>query len=342
MPLPTITKTWEFDVNHVQITTNAELLFQIKNKLIGSGATSFSNPPTVKSSSDASSAGNSDLWLNAGDITFDDPGTAHSWIVFELDAIQPGLEMCFDCVDNPGGGHDYWQIYFSDADGFTGGTSTNRPTATDEMNSFGGGSHAVIDGAATLATNPARLHMAQSSDGQHLRFWAYSANVMIGYFEIGRVRNPATLWAQPWAANNSWYKYNSGAQQAQCTYAKLLQNAGSGGSTYLTQSYAGGQKTGLLFLQEARGPAGEEYLGFIEDHQQELEPDGSFSAFGIGLYSDTIGSRGKLGDMIDVWMGLQFMLTGDHFDGVGKLDFVLLDDMIVPWAGAAAGLMKRI
>ncbi len=330
MAAPTPTKTWEFDVNHVGITTRQELMFQLKNKLIGNGATAFSNPPTVKSSSDATTADNTDRWLNSGDITFEEPAGAHSWIVFNLPNVSPNLEMCWSCEDNPGGGANQWECFFSHSAGFTGGTINARPTAADEQNSYTGGSAAMID-ANGIGSNPARLHMAQSSDGQVLRMWAYSAAVTIGYFEVYQPTNTATNWADPWVANNSWHKYNTGANAPQATITKLAQWSG----TAFTRGYAGGALMNYRYTMEAVGDNGsvEEFLAYHQNYPEDLEPGSCFPFFPMGIFSSTIGARGRIGEAVDKWWGPTVIVDASHAPEDASRTFVKVNDIWLPWTG---------
>ena len=338
MTLPTNEKTWEFDVNHVAITTITELMFQMKNKLIGAGAFAFSNPPTVKSSSNASVATAADNWSSSSDVTFFNPPTAHSWIVFSCPNIATGLEVCWDCVQNPGGNQVGWNVYYSDAAGFTGGTTTARPTAADELIGHVGGSLAELDGFSTITTVPARLHVAQASDGTIARIWAYTAGVMLGFWELAKPKNTATNWTTPWVGNNSWYKYNSGANAAQMTYTKLALN-----STKFLWTYAGGLDSSIRYTGEAVGISNTEvFIGLTQNYTDDLEPGDCFPILPIGIFSETVGSRGRIGEVVDMWWVSSVLSTGDHFPSDATLTHVVLDDVMIPWAGVSAGQMKTI
>lgn len=338
MALPTLTKTWEFDVNHAPISSITELMFQMKNKLIGNGAFAFTTPPTVKSSSNASVADNTDNWASASDVTFQEPPGAFSWIVFDCSAVQPGLEMAWFCEDNPGGGAVQWEVFMSDAAGFTGGTTTARPTAADQINTFSGGSPSELDGSSTLGSAPARLHVAQSSDGQILRIWAYTANVTLGFWELARPKNTASLWVQPWVHNNSWYKYNSGGNAAQMTYGKLALN-----TTYYLKTYAGGLDSRVKYTGEAFATAtAEVFIGLQQGHTEDLEPDDCFPILPMGIYSQIVGSRGRIGEVVDMWWAASILDDGSHIPSDASLQFVVVNDVIIPWAGVSAGQMAKI
>jgi hypothetical protein len=231
------------------------------------------------------------------------------------------------------------EIFLSDAAGFTGGDINNRPTAADEINSYSGGSAAEISGFATSVA--ARLHVAQSSDGQVLRIWAFEATETLGFLELQRPREAASLWTQPWVHNNSWYKYNTGVEPEQMSYAKLAVR----GATTFVRGYPGGAAANLYLTSEAIGiSSAEVFIGLHETFVQDLEPDDCFSATPIGLYSNTVGSRGRIGELVDMWWVPQLLSSGDHLDGAvaGDIAFVIVDDVLIPWEGVTAGKMKTI
>ena len=74
MALPTLEKTWQFNVNQAIATTGVvntdaqNLLFRIKQTLIGFS----SNPWTVVRSSNSVTTGASDLWVAASNLIFID------------------------------------------------------------------------------------------------------------------------------------------------------------------------------------------------------------------------------------------------------------------------------
>jgi hypothetical protein len=105
MATPTNVKTWEFDLNNTTFADNttvgnayesaARRLFQIKEILINNGKTTFSAPWTVVSSSDSSTSGASDLWIDAGDLvwTNETSGNVFSWIILQQPAISSGFHL---------------------------------------------------------------------------------------------------------------------------------------------------------------------------------------------------------------------------------------------------------
>jgi hypothetical protein len=331
MALPTLTKTWEYDVNIGAITTNAEVLFQIKNRLVGGGATAWTTPWTVVSSSDSSTADNTDRWINSGDVVFHNPGSAHSWIVLQNDAISTGFQIVLEAIRNPGGGQDAWDMRISEAVGFTGGTTTNRPTASDEIDPVEGSGIMLLVNSNNLATEPANMHFWMSDDGEVTRWAIYSAGTLVHFVDIQKPQNTSPGWTIPWVATLAVQYYNSGSDTAQCTYAKLMRDVPPG----RVYSRAGGLESVLYYTSEAYGndSTNDRVIGRVQNYTHDL--DDCFPMLPIGLFSETVGSRGRLGELVDMWWGAEIVTGGSHYPADATRQFVQLDDLIVPWNGGS-------
>ena len=131
MALPTLEKTWATDFNTLHtgfasvLEMHQTILLDLHTKVIGYAAV----PWTVVSSSDSVTASAANNWSVVGDLVWvNTPGTAHSWMVWERTG---GEQICVDCVGDTVGAEAVWLV--SPGGNFTGGTTTNRPTATDEL-----------------------------------------------------------------------------------------------------------------------------------------------------------------------------------------------------------------
>lgn len=162
MSLPTIEKSWQFAPNNVQGTIGtgvddsvSQTLLDIKNVLTNSGSMftwtdangsviSPVNTWTVGYSSNSVTAGTIndgvDRWLTHTSVVSctagSNSGTARSWIVLKNSALDPGGN--FQLLIHYGstttsGTQILFEIFVSRAAGFTGGSATARPTATDEV-----------------------------------------------------------------------------------------------------------------------------------------------------------------------------------------------------------------
>jgi len=327
MALPVLEKTYIFDVNNT-ISVGAssvgygELLFQWKTFFI-----TGSNAWTVVLSSDASTAGASDLWVNAAACTTHaDPGGAHSWIVLQNDAISTGFQMLVNLSDTGGGGNTIMDTFISEAAGFTGGTTTNRPTATDEVFSdLDSDGQQWVDGL-DLTINPAQFHMARSTDGEIWRFWAFVAGNETSLMSLEKPKAAVSGWTVPWVCVfPSRYSFGSDATSSYGSLNDLKAN---------TFTRANSVDTRLFCTSEG---AISSMLGQLQTSGADLD-SGFFPFFPIGLFSDAAGSRGRLGALTDIWWGSTSPATGDHYPGDASRQFVQVGDLILPWDGGIAML----
>jgi hypothetical protein len=135
MTLPIATRLWDIEPNLAVAqqgtsgATNKLMTRQIKNALIAHGGA------TVDYSCDSSVAGvkgdGVDRWDSDADIVGAAGAVAHSWFVLTLHGGTLGQLLIDKDSNSDGGGGAPGSVYHSDA-GFTGGSTTARPTAADE------------------------------------------------------------------------------------------------------------------------------------------------------------------------------------------------------------------
>jgi hypothetical protein len=325
MALPVLQKTWIFSENNTIGTGGpfvgyGALMFAWKTFL-----TTGLSPWVVVLSSDAATAGASDLWINAAACnTHHDPGNPHSWIVLQNDAISPGFQMCVNLERNGGGALTIMDVFFSEAAGFTGGTINDRPTATDEVSahsSTGLGRHNWTD-AVDLTVNPAQLHMQRSDDGTITRWWIFVNGYCPCFYTIEEPKDAVPSWSIPWCAVAcvDWYA----ATNYRPTYAYL--------NDIKTNTTSRADGVGQVNLYLTSEGAISSMLGQLQTSGNDLD-GGAFPFFPIGLFSDAAGSRGRLGALTDIWWGSTFPGSGDHYPGDASRQFVQVDDLILPWSG---------
>lgn len=153
MALPTLLKSWIYDVN-VAVTSderNIQRVLKDRQKAIGGWA--------VDGSCDGTTAGMDavDRWLLDTHIIFSSiGGQPRSWIVIRQ--VATGAQYClWFNRDNA-----FWPDRIFSAGGlFTGGSTTTRPTATDEI-IFDTGWSMMHDTSVSQ-----RLHIIQSTDGKN-------------------------------------------------------------------------------------------------------------------------------------------------------------------------------
>ena len=191
--LPTVKNIWEINENVAAATSVSTLdsyqksLFGLKDALV-----SFStNPWTVVSSSDSATSGASDFWIDSGDLIWADAGSAHSWIVLQHSVRN--TQLCLNC-NNTGSSGRLTSIYVSFGGNYTGGSTTNKPTAVDQVD-------AMVEeewlGPTSVAFS-SWIHSWQSDDGLKTRLLISTSagDGLGGYYLFDEVDTPAPLWSQ--------------------------------------------------------------------------------------------------------------------------------------------------
>jgi len=118
-----------------------------------------------------------DLWTNtfsAANLPMANDGTDHAWFVVALPAgicsVAGGKGPAYFLIDLDefgGAGADQCGLYLSFA-GFTGGSITNRPTATDEVKITTNGSSQTIQNTSAFTTDARYMSLTFAQDGSFL------------------------------------------------------------------------------------------------------------------------------------------------------------------------------
>jgi len=329
MALPTLVKTWQFSINNfvntqVDATTMLHEYFRVvKNLLLGFGTL----PWTCSGSSDArtgpaGAAGMDgvDRWTSASVMEGAAPGSRHGWIVLRQTGIATNYEYCIDLNINSTTSAG---IFVSPAAGFTGGSATARPTATDEITITTGST--VLDGL----NFPYVIHAMQSTDGECTRVCVQKAGTAQAVFWLmDKPKNPVTGWATP---SVTTYVQSSSLIGQATNYSNLLAAASSG-----TKTRAATILVPLLWSGEGTGYTGSNgiYANVQEIGTRKNDISGLYSFFRIGLASTTATAKGKLGELFDLWWKPNCVLFGDSFpEAAATINFVALGCLIHPWTG---------
>jgi len=331
MPLPTLEKTYQYarasaisTINNRLVTTGSgsndqkTILLRIVNDLIG-----FTNGWTVVGSSDSVASGMAGInrWAAIANLVFvTSGGTAHSWIVLSNATVQ----ICLDCT-SPFGGSGvnaaFMNVMMSVNAGFTGGSITARPTATDEVQVLPVTTNVnFLDGAGS-STPTARDYITSvvmSNDKEITRVMIripnsrYSVN-----FFVEKVKNPVSGWTYPWIAR--WGAMASG-------------NATSYGNCNDVVSVTGLSPGGVMHMHQSSE-------GYISSMVGELlstpnEISNSWEMFPVGLVCATVGFRGFHGRRFDTYWVLDAHQDGDTFPGDGTRTWLVIGDQVIPWNGS--------
>jgi hypothetical protein len=339
MALPALAKTWQFVSNGTScvnqpiaslgsiIADNRRLLRSIKNALTGFA----SNPWTVRYSCNTTTAGTAgdgvDRWATDADLAWATTTSgARSWIVLRQTGIATNFEVCLDLV---GAGTDSTnglggQLFVSASAGFTGGTTTARPTATDESaQALSGSGVAVLRWSQLTADLATRWSVMQSSDGACTRFWFYAAGVLRGFYMFDKPTNIVTGWTNP--------SYALAAAGTSTAATAGLANV----AAYVGRFRALGINGAMAMGCETAGT-----VIFPSDANAGAVPndiDGSWPMLPIGLSSSSVGVKGRHGTLADIWLGSNTIPDGDTYP-LATTDFVQVGSLILPWNGGPVNL----
>ncbi len=339
MAFPVFAKTWQFNVNSTlaagsSATVNAQ---QFINKIVKALQAFSTNPWVVVSSCNAGivggsitygTTGSTDLWTIDGvflngsggvitvpcDVNYAAAGTRHSWIVLKQTGIAANFQICIDLNSNtPGTG----SLIVSPSVGFTGGTVTNRPTASDEIVVQAG---VVIGGQANVQH---QFHLWQSSDGACTRImvWRGGTNCEL-FWLFDKAQNPVAGWSNPFmvVASSSAGIANSFANIAAAGAVKMY---GNGGTPAFSGCFTWEGYNAATPLVTATG-IGTSVNTF----------DGQWPVMPMGVAANGVGNSGRLGNVFDLWWAPSAISDGDTFpNDPAARSYAKLGGMVLPWLG---------
>jgi len=332
MSLPTLMKTWEFVPNYsvaasgTALTTNRTILKWLTDNMTGNASSLWvnaANSPvspsglaTVRYSCNSTVAGTAgdgvNRWSALTDLVFNNAGSAHSWIVLRMYGTADLLISC----EGSGINGQNLVVATSPSVGFSGGTTTARPTAADERviinNTTWGG---VVNTDQSI-----RMHLLKSTDGQCWR-WLMGNTSQIGTAWIyGKAAqfNP-TAWP------NSFTMFGIGGSPSTGVLTQSNLNANANffgyGASAMTM-YLGGMYYGSG-LANANITSANDLSGNWPFLPQEL-------------FSATTSNRGAHGYLCDLWYGSTTTATGASFPLTGtQHQFVQFGSLILPWCQTA-------
>ena len=326
MSLPTVEKTWQYNVNN-QITAlgsalanNRRILRLIKEALKGAASGAW----TVRGSSDgvAFNMSGTDLWDDDSDLIFvSAAGTAHSWIVLrQIGMGAAGVEILIDLVtggstQTTAGSGAVIRIASVEDGGFTGGSITTAPTATNQQ--------ILNTGIWTqLGTDAAtRWNVIQADNGSGTRVWAYSAGVLQFLWVFEAPTDKVSAW------NDAYVGY--------AAPGSVVTAANSYGYTYW-KSTINNTLASIALSMEATSSGSMNSEAFCGNIPNDLTSE--YVILPIGICCNTTTVRGRHGIMPDMWYASTGTVQGDTYPADGSANFVNVGPFVFPWNGGAVNL----
>lgn len=319
MPLPSYTKTWQLTRNstvagQASVTaTHQKLVKSIIDALLALSIL----PPTVRYSCNGTTAGTAgdgvNRWSTDSSLVWAGSG-AHSWMVLRFSGITSTFEVCFDLLNS----NTYvMTIVMSQSAAFTGGTTSARPTATDEVVLLSAGNY----GAATTAIQH-RFSVLQSTDGQCCRVLLCFSGGPTGLWLFEKPANATNGWTNP---NFGLIYGNTGSITASISNLNTLGRSRIGSTTATMQLLCEGTSSGAAIADSTWGNAANDI-------------DGSWPLFPVGIASTTVGTKGRHGTLQDIYWGSQAIATAEGYPADGTNRWIQVGGLVLPWGEDSTGL----
>jgi hypothetical protein len=321
MPAPAKTKTWQYNVNQllaytgVGATNVQQNVRRIKTSLISFGTL----PWTVSGSCNSVATGMDgvDRWTSDANLVW--ASGVHSWDRAQTDGYRAKFEICIDL--NTAGANQLScvmsnSVGFGVANGGTDGTTSARPTATDERVLLTTGTWSDGGGTTSMA-----MHAMQSSDGQCTRIALMQSMQPTTIICFEKAANVVSGWTNP--AVGTW-KASGGAGTSVATYANFVntQSMLFKHSTTLGTTFLAGEGYGALNLGS----------NLVSPHDVTFE----WPMSPVTLTSTLTNVRGNLGTLQDFYLGSTGVGSGSGYDSGGVPNsWVQMGVLVWPWNGTA-------
>jgi len=258
----------------------------------------------VVSSSDSSVADASDNWGSAADLIWSTG--AHSWIVLQLDSVFSGFQICIDLSESS---YKNEAIVLTSAAGFTGGTTSARPTATDEavcLNSLQWGFSNVVDDSV-------RLSIVKATDNS------------IVYVLFFQDHEPENVWIIGKAINGPSEHTTPG-----CVWIGGVPSLSTVCSNANIKTHVDGVKVDLVMSEVYAG--GQQVLDSGQYYSYGFDSNEDFMLWGYSYISDTAERLGFYGYIPDLYLlneahtNLNYLYQSDG----SSLGWVIIGDLAIP------------
>jgi hypothetical protein len=281
-----------------------------------------------------------DRWINPDAVrVLDSTTTSWSWIVLRnagINATGQGYQLLISFDGSVDQAH-YVTLFDSWSAGFTGGSITARPTATDEMGMLNNQEYMYTRSAVYSGTSTVGIHGLWTSDGSMTRIFATSHEGADHYlnciwcFERVSATARKPWWDKPYIAQVAALYYDN-----------------PGDDPAIDDTYSGGQtdnedrmwtRVGDLKLRVCQSS---EQGGIVHTTPfcalgemtqcQAVDVGGDWIATRAGIVSLSPVCPGWLGRRDDIWFIPEVMATGDYLP-TGTNTFLVLGDILIPTDG---------
>jgi hypothetical protein len=340
MALPTLTKTWQISSNQLlNALGNAgqegrQFWLAIKDVLTGFGA----SPWVVAYSCDGATAGVAgdgvDRWPTINEVitTTSDVG-ARSWVVLQNSGT--GQELLIDMRVSSTTSNRAPTVLTSWTDGFTGGTTTSRPTAPDQQDLSDNHSTSFTVGLGTPSSSTSRayrLHVLHTTDGEFTVVLVCFDNNCTGTWFFGKPLDAVSGWADACVAGINGG--NSDANTGEGSQSLTLVLGRDTGFERFYGNFPTNSSAPWLLTSIAVGDLTlNAQLYGVEDTPTINEISAEWDVWTTSIRCRTAGDRGVHGRLPDIYLVSEVLNTGDTFPSGGTREWAVFGALVVPWDG---------
>ena len=273
------------------------VLRTLKDDLITAGFTH------VASCDASSTSTETDLWDSDSDLTWAAGSSAHSWIVLANSNIVSDLQIC---IDLNFASTISIKVLASMSSGFTGGSTTVRPTATDEIIISKDQSSYYWGASVNPASQSTQYNIFYCSDSIRVYF-AYGGTTAYGYWCFDKLLGAPTWIDYPIMLSVSTSAVTPLARvNLQTNFSYLFFN------DLVISVILGGIVVGTTTLQD---------LGNLDSGDYNSE----WPTTEVFVCSSSLA--GIFGYLTDMWHVVDNLSNFDYFPGDGSKDQVIFNDI---------------
>lgn len=321
MATPVKVKTWQQVSNGIRslnmsvpamgtaLGCNRRVLRTIKDALLGFAL----NTAVTRYSCDSITAGAAgdgiDRWTTDANLVWS--GTNHSWYVFRFPGLPGPFEMCIALNAAIATGVSATIVFSNNA--FTGGTTSARPTATEEFASIlAPGTWSLISGNFS-----SRVSVQMTSDGECCIITVAANGVQSSNFIFGKLQNPVTGFTFP---HYNYVRTDTTPVSLTSSDPVRYRHAGVYGSARFA-----GEASGIAASNNDAAVAAANGIS------------GEWPIAPVSLWSTTAAMTGRHGTLFDIYMGLSAVATGDTYP-IATADWAQFGTILIPWDGGTINL----
>jgi len=263
-------------------------------------------------------------------------------MVLRNTAIATNFEICID-LSQTSSDFDNLTFVYSHTAGFTGGSITARPTATDEYVVGSATDWGVGDLSSTAGSSNVIYHIWNSTDGECTRVVFTHNRRVTGVWMFEALRNPVSGFANDHVV----------------IYSNSTGTTPISAGLYLNVRDASSESTNVSFSRLPNGPTNTKVRLASEGTDQEplvgkeqimnlVELEWAF--YPISVVSNTDPNKARLGEIYDLWFGSGGLNnlsggTSSERNGIlipsnGTKKFAMFDSFVLPWDGSTIPIVS--